>query len=359
MASNTISSNNRLKRLFSEFELDLIRLLRTVSLISQCKDILLKNVEHLDLKSIDFQKTLGEFTIRLFELEKEISGRFIANSEQSLAHSEELKKYIDDLNILVDETIKNTRKLKDSLESKSRADIKDLESIERLYDLELKATQKELESRLSRLEGCILENVKAIRESDKNEIEPPSEIDSRTRYKADAADESRTFAKQDSPAKLKTTMFSLFSLVIGFVIGITVFYFLISNEFPLKAIPKKTQDISSEILTEKTDSDAQEAEGKVAIYHEPPEGTNSEQKKKSYIERKKTKPIGKKILLKVDDPAANLRKGPGINYTVISTAEAGDKLEYLNEQRGIWMKIKTKDEEEGWISEKLVREVDQ
>jgi hypothetical protein len=124
-------------------------------------------------------------------------------------------------------------------------------------------------------------------------------------------------------------------------------------------MPKKTQEISSELLTEKIDSDTEEAEGIVAISHEPPEGENAEQKKESYIEREQTKPIGKKILLQVGDPGANLRSGPGINFSVISTAYPGDKLEYLNEQRGIWMKIKTKDEEEGWISKKLVREVDQ
>ncbi len=359
MDSHTTISNNRLKRLYSEFELDLIRLLRTVSLISQSKDILLRNVESLNLKSIDFQKTLVEFSVRLFELEKEISGRFTANSDQSLAHYEELKKYIDDLNILVDETIKNTRKLNDSLESRRIADIKDLESIERLYGLELKTTQKELESRLSGLEGCILENVKEIRDSDKSEIKSPSEIYTRAEYKADAADDSRTYAKQDFPAKRKTTIFSLFSLVIGLIIGITVFYFLIPNEYSLEVMPNKTQEISSEVLTEKADSDTQEAEGIVAIPHEQPEGKNAEQKKEPYIERQQTKPIAKKILLQVGDPGANLRSGPGINFSVISTAEPGDKLEYLNEQRGIWMKIKSKDEEEGWISKKLVREVDQ
>ncbi len=354
-----MASNDRLKRLFSEFELDLIRLMRTVSLISQSKEISLRNVESLNLKAIDFQKTLVEFSIRLFELEKEISRRFIANSGQSIPHNEELKKYIDDLNSLVDETIKNTRKLNDSLESRRIADIKDLESIERLYGLELKTTQNELESRLSGLESCILENVKEIGESDKSEIKSPSEIYSRTQYKPDAADDSRASAKQDSPAKRTTAIFSLFSLVIGFVIGITAFYFLIPNEFSLKVIPKKTQEISSDTLTEKTDSNTHEAEGKVAIHHEPPQATNSEKTKESHIERKQTKPIGKKILLTVEDPGANLRKGPGINYTVISTAEGGDKLEYLNEQRGIWVKIKTKDEEEGWISEKLVRKIDQ
>lgn len=359
MDSNTTISNNRLKRLYSEFELDLIRLLRTVSLLSQSKDILLRNVESLNLKSIDFQKTLVEFSMRLFELEKEISGRFIANPEKSLAHNEELKKYIDDLNILVDETIKNTRKLNDSLESKRIADIKDLESIERVYGLELKTTQKELESRLSGIEGCILENVKGVKESDKSEIKSPSEIYSKAQYKADAADDSRPVEKKDFPAKRTTTIFSLFSLVIGFLIGVTVFYFLIPNEYSLEVMPKKTQEISSELLTENSDSDTQEAEEIVANQYEPPERKNSEQMKESSIEQQQTEHIAKKILLKVGEPGANLRRGPGINYYIISTATPGEKLEYLNEQRGIWMKIKTKDGEEGWISKKLVREVDQ
>ena len=63
--------NKELSRLSHDFELDLIRLIKTLSLISQSKSILEKHTEYLGARSAEFQKRLSDFTIALLELEKE------------------------------------------------------------------------------------------------------------------------------------------------------------------------------------------------------------------------------------------------------------------------------------------------
>ncbi len=62
-----------------------------------------------------------------------------------------------------------------------------------------------------------------------------------------------------------------------------------------------------------------------------------------------------KKLLTVTASLANIREGPGINYPVISVAKEGKVFERLDDVRGgKWIKIKTQDGTEGWISKKVV-----
>jgi uncharacterized protein YgiM (DUF1202 family) len=53
---------------------------------------------------------------------------------------------------------------------------------------------------------------------------------------------------------------------------------------------------------------------------------------------------------------ANMRSGPGTNFTIIAVINAGSSIA-LNQRQGEWYAVRTANGQEGWISN-LVLEVD-
>ncbi|MEI7772545.1 MAG: SH3 domain-containing protein, partial [Chloroflexales bacterium] len=54
--------------------------------------------------------------------------------------------------------------------------------------------------------------------------------------------------------------------------------------------------------------------------------------------------------------AANIRSGPGVDFSIIAVVSAGSSIT-LSQRQGDWYKVRTADGHEGWMS-KLVLEVD-
>lgn len=350
--------NERLRRLVSEFELDLMRLLKTASFLSLSKDVLQKHVNYIFSESTNFQKNLGNFTISLLELEKKISEQFTPHGEKTQELVQDLKIYIDDLNLLINEYIHHSKEANDVLEKKRNDDINNIEALNNLYNLELRSAQTEFDSRLKRLESSISKTISEASGSDSKTINSPSSSTSRTQENKISAAASIN-SKSVTLKNPQIIISSLVSMFLGLIIGIALFYSFTSIEFPNKDISSKVPNISSKTLTEMSDKEKQTAEEKESIPQELSVDNNLEQKKKNHADRNELKSINQKKLLSIKHPGANIRKGPGINYTVISTAEEGEILQYLSGERGIWMKIKTRDGKEGWISKKRVREVDE
>jgi CheY-like chemotaxis protein len=61
-----------------------------------------------------------------------------------------------------------------------------------------------------------------------------------------------------------------------------------------------------------------------------------------------------KDLLNINVSSANIRGGPGMGYAIITRAQKGNTLYNLNQVHGSWIKVKTKDGVEGWISKNLL-----
>ena len=51
---------------------------------------------------------------------------------------------------------------------------------------------------------------------------------------------------------------------------------------------------------------------------------------------------------------ANIRMGPGKNYSIVNTLSFGQQLQSLNETKGVWIKIKSEDGDIGWIGKRLI-----
>lgn len=62
-----------------------------------------------------------------------------------------------------------------------------------------------------------------------------------------------------------------------------------------------------------------------------------------------------KDLLNINVSSANIRSGPGMSYDIITRVQSGDTLYNLSQESGSWIKVKTKDDVEGWISKNLLK----
>ena len=98
-------------------------------------------------------------------------------------------------------------------------------------------------------------------------------------------------------------------------------------------------------------SEEETAQEKIEEPHETQPTRTEEEKGKIQ------QPPSQKKLLTVTGSGANIREGPGINYPVLSVVKEGEVFERLDEEYGKWIKIKTQDGTEGWISKKVVREI--
>jgi hypothetical protein len=355
--------NEKLSRLSSDFELDLIRLLKTISLFTQSKEILQKNFEHLDLKSTDFQMNLGNFTISLLELENKINENVFSPVEKSPELYQHFHSYINDIKLLIKEYISYAKELNDVLKKKSRDDFNNLEVIKNLYDLELRIAQTELDSRLKNLQSYISETISKVSGPDRKTIKLPSTLSSQTQENQAVAAASIN-SKRDTLKNPQLIILSSVSIFFGFIIGIALFYLVTHKDLSSKLIRSDIQNISpmssakksninKESTKEKKDA-TEEVSAEANIRHnEEKHLTENDQKT-----RKTSKIEYQKKFLTITGPGANIRNGPGLNYSVLAIAKGGEILENLHEKHGIWIKVKQYDGTEGWVSKKLVRDVE-
>ncbi len=74
-------------------------------------------------------------------------------------------------------------------------------------------------------------------------------------------------------------------------------------------------------------------------------------------QEKKKDNFSEKDLLWINVSYANIRSGPGMNYTILTKAPRSHTLYNLNDESGSWIKVRTKDGVEGWISKNLVKHI--
>jgi hypothetical protein len=355
--------NETLSRLSSDFELDLIRLLKTVSLLTQSKEILQRNFEHLDLKSTNFQTNLGTFTISLLELENKINEKSISTVEKSPALYQDFHIYINDIKLLIKEYISYAKELNDVLKNKSRDDFNNLEVIKNLYELELRIAQTELDSRLKNLESCISETISKVSDSDSKTIKLPSNLSSLTQENQTVAAASIN-SKRDTLTNSQIIILSSVSIFFGFIIGIALFYLLTQKDLSSKFISSDIQNISPMSSAKKSNISKESTKEKKDVTQKVSAEASIKHNQEKYLTendqeiRKTSKIEYQKKFLTITGPGANIRNGPGINYSVLAIAKGGEILENLHEKHGIWIKVKQYDGTEGWVSKKLVRDVE-
>ncbi|MBI2485628.1 MAG: SH3 domain-containing protein [Deltaproteobacteria bacterium] len=362
----------KLKNLSLNFELDLIRLSKTIRLISQSENISKDYILYLENRLKEFHENLAGFVKNSLDLEEETSKLSLKSVEKNGELGEKLNTYIKEMIALLNVHLNYSRKIKDDLEKRTKEYIDNLDSTRKLHKKEL----QELHSRLIKQQNSISDTFidMSILDDKKSTFTNKSEERAPIEKKPpdSLSDSASSFFKHPAKNSIQSPMNSAIKhKEITYIIMLVIFVYLFFMFFNDGKESKKTQ-VSSKSETvysweipkrenpgdkELIDSRIQEAKSanEEEIINEIKYEAIESNPSKNEVERETIKePPSEKQILALTVPAANLRKGPNKKYPVAFVVKSGDVIEKLDE-RGNWIKIRTQSGDEGWIWKKLVR----
>ncbi|HVY55444.1 MAG TPA: SH3 domain-containing protein, partial [Thermodesulfobacteriota bacterium] len=413
-------AQDNLKRISANFELELLRLIKTLNLISQSKELYKGQITFIQALTDRYKLKLSDFTIRLLDLERKSRDQapegngdniFAAPKEQALAPSAvadvvfEIRNY---LNSISDEIEKNKEEY-----------LQKLDSVYSVYNLQLGASQTDLDIKLRELQKEIAraaessngagqkeiertEDVKSIEYVKPTVREPepekprPRNIDYIGPDEPPAKPASKPSAQTAAPAKpkpgIKSTpktdeaeadkdakiknsyVIGAGLLILGIVVGV-LFYDMLMRMWGVEKVPSVNETTYSSPAGKKEPAPAAKPPAAVKKA-EAPKAPEPEPAKKSepvqIAEQPKT-PVSQPAAVKEPDkpepqpaePAAvsytvigvgaNVRSGPGMGNDIVTVVNEGEVFSGTGEAQGRWVKIRTSDGKEGWISSKVIR----
>lgn len=422
-------AQDNLKRISANFELELLRLIKTLNLISQSKELYKGQITFIQALTDKYKLRLSDFTIKLLDLERKSreparegngDNLFAPPKEQTLtpaAVADVVFEIRDYLNGISEEIEKNKEEY-----------LQKLDSVYSVYNLQLGASQTDLDIKLRELQKEIArasesngsgqernETPEAVASIDyvKPSVrqpetvkpaetvkprarnidyigpdEPPKEPAPRPAAQPAASAKPKTETKSapktgesetDKDAKIKNAyVIGAGLLILGIVVGV-LFYDMLMRMWGVEKIP--TESTYSSSVTKKepapeakppaavTKAEAPKAPEPVAEKPEKKDETAkvAEQAKpappqpavRKEPEKPEAQPPAAEIVnYTVIGVGANVRSGPGMGNDVVTVVKEGDVFSATGEAQGRWVRIRTSDGKEGWISTKVIRETD-
>jgi Bacterial SH3 domain len=413
-------SRENLNRLSSDFEVELLRLIKTLNLISQSRELYKNQVEEIESISNNLKIKINDFTIKLLEIEK--GARESAMDFSSSADNTEPNDY-DTIIKEVNEFREKINAVDKDIERAKVEHLSKLDSFYTVYNLELKASQGELDTKLSDIKELIAEAAlePVVKGTAAPEIpaapepaqiqgngsggqpipEPLSEGEAPTTAPSEFQkphsgvlpksspeppkkinlSERKPYREQPSRYGSSGLMLGIIFLFFGALVGVTSYYLLdyISGDETPSGLREK---IYSEDSVTPREEDSSRATSEVKTFSLPetniakeevaPQDELASDVAESPLKYLKGEPIEPSALITdattndavdidwytVVGPGANVRNGPGINHSVATVVLEGDEFPAMGEKRGIWIKVMTLDGTEGWISQKVVKQID-
>jgi SH3 domain-containing protein len=416
-------AQDSLKRISANFELELLRLIKTLNLISQSKELYKGQITFIQALTDRYKLRLSDFTIRLLDLERksreparEGNGEnlFAPPREQALtpaAVADVVFEIRDYLNNLSDEIEKN----KDEYLQK-------LDSVYSVYNLQLGASQTDLDLKLRELQKEIarasepngsgqdrkemaedvtsIDYVKpSIRQPETvkpaetvkprarnidyiGPDEPPKDLATKPAPSAKPKPEIKSTPKTaddaaDKDAKVKNSyVIGAGLLILGIVVGV-LFYDMLMRMWGVEKTPVVNESTYSSPAARKEPAPAVKPPAAVKEAPKAPEpaAVKKDETAESADQAKATlsQPVTEKVPEEpqAQPPAvadtvsytvigvgANVRSGPGMGNDVVTVVKEGDVFSGTGEAQGRWVRIRTSDGKEGWISTKVIRETD-
>lgn len=420
-------AQDSLKRISANFELELLRLIKTLNLISQSKELYKGQITFIQALTDKYKLRLSDFTIRLLDLERKSreparegygENLFAPPREQALtpaAVADVVFEIRDYLNNLSDEIEKN----KDEYLQK-------LDSVYSVYNLQLGASQTDLDLKLRELQKEIarasesngsgqdgketaedvtsIDYVKpSIRQPeavkpaetvkpkprnidyigpDEPPKEPAAKPATQTTSSAKPKPEIKSTPKTadtgtDKDAKVKNSyVIGAGLLILGIVVGV-LFYDMLMRMWGVEKTPVVNESTYSSPAARK--KPAPEVKPPAAVKEAPKAPEQAAVKKgetaESAVQAKAplSQPVTEKepekpqaqppaevdtVSYTVIGVGANVRNGPGMGNDVVTVVKEGDVFSGTGETQGRWVRIRTSDGKEGWISTKVIRETD-
>ncbi len=373
----------RLSRISSDIEVEMMRLIKTQSFISLASNILKEGTGILEQKSQELCDILDALQGTMLSQEKEDE-----KAKELRARIERFKKEIEDI---------------------SKRNLSKLSSLHEFYSMEIEEYKKAIQEDLEQLRGDIMKEivkqkaesspfVSSVSSKEKTQSEPEGskrflnskqalgeEDVSSTGRKRDSGfvpdikdsnigTNDRTYMIEDIGTKKSGSRLSFFigwTLIILILVtgwGSYFYYFRGNSSKKIEIVKKETskvvkkdgkvvfkassEDVKKEVVSSKSRNNSLEDEN-----------DKTQADVSTTLSTKAAKPIvtsyindeGVKVFV-LDARAANLRKGPGKRFPVINVVKAEDKLFALGEERGRWIKVRTEKGENGWIAKGLLKE---
>jgi len=383
----------RIKTVSSEFEIDLIRLLKTNSYVSNLGNLTKENSNYIKFKLTEIKDILRQFSNKLYEVERSLNFQTDDTPDQKNI------ELFDDLRSEITNHQNSINAIFAKIENDERDITNKIDTLFKHYSLEIEATQKELDYRLNSLQKEFFE------------FTPSSTVKEVLVEKKQEQTVEDTGLNEDTAVNRKVFNQAIIYVIVLVVLGALIFIGIINLKDKKSIISKKTLDTkdekinnkkndyyinnidtpkseekkltkknvvdngrrkSSQFAANELDKDSKEIT-KVSnlyknelkykpmnLYIKNVDTPKSEEKKltKKDSTNSKTveiiKPVQKPDYLMVKGVGANVREGPGMIYSVVFIVESGQEFIDLNEKKGIWLKIKMNDGREGWISSKLI-----
>lgn len=166
--NNKDLARENLKRISASFELELLRLIRTLNLISQARELYKNQVDQFQQLTDKYKFGLSDFTIRLLDAERKSREASEPGDDENLyapptEHPSDTGPIIE----IVDEFREYLDGIGAELERSKTLYINKLDSIYSVYNLELGASQKDLDMKLLRLQKEIARIAEANSADDK------------------------------------------------------------------------------------------------------------------------------------------------------------------------------------------------
>ena len=380
-------SRENLNRLSSDFEVELLRLIKTLNLISQSKELYKNQVEEIESISNSLKLRINDFTIKLLEVEKSAreGARDYNSSFTSPGDAQEPTDY-ETLIREVNEFREKINAVDKDIERAKVEHLSKLDSFYSVYNLELKASQGELDTKLSDIRELLTESVpeSPVQEPPHTESapapespqaqgngsdtkpmpeplpevrapseEPPSEFQ---RPRADNLPKRNINLSRQKAQNKNVSLYGSNGLMMGIIflffgalVGITTYYLLdyiggedsptgMREEIYSDRAPEAVEEPKSETVSvsdttsepEKKISEPKEIEPKEVASAEDGSRTTSNSSLKSLFGTPvETASIDSKDtndtseLYTVVGPGANVRSGPGINHSVATVVLEG------------------------------------
>jgi len=383
----------RIKKVSSEFEIDLIRLLKTNSYVSNLGNLTKENSNYIKFKLTEIKDILRQFSNKLYEVERSLNFQTDDTPDQKNI------ELFDDLRSEIINHQNSINAILAKIENDERDLTNKIDTLFKHYSLEIEATQKELDYRLNSLQKEFIE------------FTPSSTVKEVLVEKKQEQIMVDTGINEDTAVNRKVFNQAIIYVIVLVVLGALIFIGIINLKDKKSIISKKTLDTkdekinnkkndyyiynidtpkseekkltkknvvdngsrkSSQFAADELDKDSKEITKVSNLYKnelkykpmnlyiknvDTPKSEEKKLTKKDSTNSKtveKIKPVQKPDFLMVKGVGANVREGPGMIYPVIFIVESGQEFIDLNEKRGIWLKIKMNDGREGWISSKLI-----
>jgi len=367
------SIEEQVVRISNNFESDILRLIKTQSMIKTSGSIIDEEIEYLNSKTNQVKEKLNELNLKTNELSDLLQVSFQDKDLSSTHVGLYLNEFISSISKEGTEIDSLKQELTDRLKNGSDK----LNSLQQFYIAELEAFQQEVDSGLTNIQEDIKEKMKEELEP---EPEPePEEIPSSKTEDTETAETveqsieneeeyyQQMFASSNAQNGGESTDDKFLYIALGFLLlcaaGFLGYYF--------KYIRPNTG--GEMVILEELYKDKPSQVNETGLNTEVPptdkENTNVLNSDSLPIEDKITD-SGEYVLVekgtvsnttvqgnfdyKVQVKRANVRSGPGRSYGVVTVATYGTDVAMLDENSGIWTKIRLQDGKEGWVAKKLL-----